>query len=371
MNRMSSRVGHLSLGLTLLLGAALSPGCGSSSGKKQTDGGRDTGADTTGDTQAPDSGHDGDADGALDGAADASDADASVDSDASGDSAGDSSASDASTGDASASDGTIEVTPPFDAGIGCLAPPATETPLVPATEGVPAQGLVLWLRGDRGVYMTPGAGAVCAWADQSGHGVIVQQVTNRPIWLTGAVGDKPGIHFTASSDLATSSLLGIAPTSGRTFVAVVKLVSTTNRFQAVIQGKAGTPGTYVAPDTNTFNTAGSREGVYMTNNAYDSALATSTAARVHVYTVSTMTAGTPVLSAIDYRVNGAAQALTRNGGGLGNGNIESFADANFTSVGAGSSADANVAELLVYDHALTTNEKTAVETALKTRYGIQ
>src|SRR4029077_1316137 len=102
------------------------------------------------------------------------------------------------------------------------------------------------------------------------------------------------------------------------------------------QGQSGTPGTYLGVDTNTFATAGGREGVYMMNNAYDSALATTTAApRVHVYTISTMTAGTPVLSGIDYRVDGVTQTLTRTSGGLGNGNFENFSTANFTSVATG------------------------------------
>jgi hypothetical protein len=108
------------------------------------------------------------------------------------------------------------------------------------------------------------------------------------------------------------------------------------------------------------------------NNGYDSALATSTELRVHVYTMGTsgpLTVGTPVLPAIDYRVNGATQTLTRTAGGLGNGNFESFAEANFTSVG-GNAAEAFVAEVLVYDRALSVPEREAVEASLKTRYSI-
>ena len=74
----------------------------------------------------------------------------------------------------------------------------------------------------------------------------------------------------------------------------------------------------------------------MMNNAYDSALATTTAApRIHVYTIQTMTVGTPVLPSIDYRVDGATQTLTRTSGGLGNGNFENFSTANYTSVVTG------------------------------------
>ncbi len=176
---------------------------------------------------------------------------------------------------------------------------------------------------------------MCAWADQSGHGRILTNAGGRPLWRPGTVGGKEGVHFdTAAAAMATAGALDIPATSGRTFVAVVASVSTTKRFQPVTQGKAGTAGTYVGIDTNTFSTAGSREGVYVTNNAYDSALATSTAPRVHVFTISTMAAGTAVLPSIDYRVDGVVQTVSRTGGGLGNGNIESFAAADFTAVGS-------------------------------------
>jgi hypothetical protein len=262
-----------------------------------------------------------------------------------------------------------DVPPPFDAGSGCIAP-VGETPLDATAEGLPATGLVLWLRGDRGVYKTD-TQAVCAWADQSGNRQLFTDTNMdaRPTWSATGLNGQPAVRSTAAGDgLATGGVLGVPPASARTLVAVVALVAPAQRFHAVFMGQAGTPGTYLGLDTNTFNTAGSREGVYMMNNGYDAALATSTSPRIHVYTVSTMTAGTPVLSGVDYRVNGAAQTLTRTAGGLGNGNFEDFTDANFTSVATG--AEGLVAEILVYSRALTVDERGAVETALKTRYSI-
>jgi hypothetical protein len=166
--------------------------------------------------------------------------------------------------------------------------------------------------------------------------------------------------------LAVSGVLGIEAQSARTFIAVVQLVNTTDRFAAVQQGASGTPGTYVNLDANTFQTAGSREGVYVLNNSYDSGLATSTAPRVHLLSIGSMTPATPILGAIDYRVNGVAQTLTRNYGGLGDGNFESFSNANYTLVGGGVSAF--IAEALIYDRALSTDERLGVEAALSARY---
>ncbi len=258
--------------------------------------------------------------------------------------------------------------PIVDVGVGCVPPPALPR-LSPTSAGLPKDGLVLWLRADRGVYATESQ-RVCAWADQSGHQhLFLAKGQARPLWGAATVGTQPAIFFDAATNyLSVSGVLDIAPAAGRTFVAVVQLVNTTARFSAVMQGVGNSPGTYINLDANTFSTAGSLEGAYLTNNAYDAKLPTSATPRVHVLSASTMVPGTPVLSALDYRINGATQTLTRTAGGLGNGKIEDFSAANFTLVGLGKSA--MMAEVLVYDRALSVDERAAVEKALSVRYAI-
>jgi hypothetical protein len=262
----------------------------------------------------------------------------------------------------------------IDAGMECVGPVA-ETPLSPASVGIPADGLVLWVRADHGIYKTA-QNEVCAWHDQSGKGNDLRQYTARPTWQSAAVGGQPAIRATTTSQLLyTDNVLGIAATSGRTFIAVAQLMTATGRFDPIIQGQGSTPGTYLMIDANTWQTAGSREGAYVTNSSFDTGLATSTAPRLHVLTVSTMVPGTALSSALAYRVNGAAQALTLKSG---NGSIQSFAGANYTAVGsvnaspsaAATGGDGLVAEALVYDRALTADEIAAVEAALRARYGI-
>jgi hypothetical protein len=262
----------------------------------------------------------------------------------------------------------------IDAGMECVGPVA-ETPLSPASVGIPADGLVLWVRADHGIYKTA-QNEVCAWHDQSGKGNDLRQYTARPTWHSAAVGGQPAIRATTTSQLLyTDNVLGIAATSGRTFIAVAQLMTATGRFDPIIQGQGSTPGTYLMIDANTWQTAGSREGAYVTNSSFDTGLATSTAPRLHVLTVSTMVPGTALSSALAYRVNGAAQALTLKSG---NGSIQSFAGANYTAVGsvnaspsaAATGGDGLVAEALVYDRALTADEIAAVEAALEARYGL-
>jgi hypothetical protein len=274
------------------------------------------------------------------------------------------------------SGGSADAGSDFDAGSGCVGPSA-ETPLSPASVGIPANGLVLWVRADHGIYKTS-ADEVCVWRDQSGSGNDLRPYTSaRPIWQSAAVGGQPAIHSSTTNQvLYTNNVLGIPATSGRTFIAVSQLVTANGRFNPIAQGQIGSSSVYIMIDANTWQTAGSREGAYVTSSSFDTGLATGTAARLHVLTLSTMAAGTALSSALAYRVDGVAQTLTLKSG---NGNIQSFAAADYTSVGqvnaspSGSSTtgDGLVAEAIIYNRALAADEIAAVEAALRSRYGIQ
>ncbi len=271
-----------------------------------------------------------------------------------------------------AADVAVEAAPDIDAGAGCLSP-GTQSPLSPATEGLPSTGLVLWLRGDHGVYMTS-ANAVCAWRDQSGNDRLVTPSSVRPTWASAGLGGLPAIHANAVGMDMGTDLVGIAPTSARTFIAVTQLVALAGRFHPILQGQGGSAGTYLGIDANTWQTAGSREGAYVTASSFDTAQPTNTSPHVHVLTVSTMTPGTAVTAAVDYRIDGATQTLSLR---AGSGSMQDFSAANFTTIAdvsgtpsTGVYGDAYIAEAIIYDRALTTVESAAVETALKTRYGI-
>ncbi|HVZ72960.1 MAG TPA: hypothetical protein VHJ20_11340 [Polyangia bacterium] len=288
-------------------------------------------------------------------------------------------ASDGATADGSdasdASDAPVgDTLPELDAGAGCVSP-GPEVALSPAAEGLPTDGLVLWVRADRGVYKTA-TNEVCGWQDQTGHSGLLLAGGTRPAWQATGVGGQPGILFSIEGqDMGTSGTVGIGATSARTFIAVAQLVNPSGRFHPIIQGQVSSPGTYIGIDSNTWQTAGMLEGVYVTNNSFDTTLATASTPRVHVMTLSTMVVGQPVVPALDYRVNGATQTFTLK---AGSGNFEDFSAANFTTVGAVSgtpSAGAAggtgvVAEAIIYNRALTLEERMSVEAALKARYGI-
>lgn len=279
--------------------------------------------------------------------------------------------------DAAATDAGSDaaVVPDIDAGAGCLSPGAQGT-LSATAEGLPAAGIALWVRADRGVYKTT-TNDVCAWRDQSNSGRLLTPGTARAQWQSASVGGQAAIHFAAvGTDLGTGSVLGLDPAGARTFVAVDQLVIANGRFHPILQGNSSPSNqtVFLGIDANTWQTAGYREGAYISGSSFDTALATTTSApRVHVMTLSTLASGTTITTAVDYRVNGVAQPLSIT---AGSGSMIDFSSANFTTIGAVSGTptttygDAMVAEALIYDHALTLSERQAVESALEARYGI-
>lgn len=240
-----------------------------------------------------------------------------------------------------------------------------------ADAGLPPSGLVLWLRADKALATVDG-GAICRWGDLSGNDHAFAPATASPPVLSATgLNGKPAVSFPASGrHLVRSDVLGIGATSARTVAVYGATQDTTHRFQYWHQGKGGTPGTYFGLDQNTYNTAGSREGAYVTNNGYDSTLATSTNPRTHVLSISSFTSGTTLPAALVYAVDGTVLTLTRTSGGLGNGTVEDFSTADFTTIGTASAGftGALLGEVLVYDRALTTPERTAVEQYFTSRF---
>ena len=68
-------------------------------------------------------------------------------------------------------------------------------------------GMLLWLRADTGATRDPATGHVSAWADLSGHGNDALQtldIEKEPIWSSDGIGSRPVVHFDGIDDgLAT------------------------------------------------------------------------------------------------------------------------------------------------------------------------
>ncbi len=286
----------------------------------------------------------------------------------------DASTADASTADAGAEDAGAADAGAADAGVqrddaGCPVPSGFVADAADA--GLPA-GLVLWLRGDIGVATLDG-GAVCRWEDVSGNARhFAPSGATLPRLEARRVNGRAAVVFSSSSWLQRDDVLGLAPTQGRTIAVRSQITDLTRRFGSFLQGNRATNWEYVELEQNTFNTVGSRVGVYLTANAYDSDLPTSAAARTHVYAIATLDAGTSLPGALFYAVDGVQRTLTRTPGGngpMGPGNnvIWDFSGAGFTSIGETSVqgfTGGAIGEVLVFDHPLTAPERSAVEAHL-------
>ena len=266
-------------------------------------------------------------------------------------------------------DGAKADSGPFYDEAGCPLPTGIVGNLADA--GFTTTGLALWLRADLGVATTDG-GVICRWDDVSGHNRAFVPATATPPSLEAAgLNGKPTVSFPGPDHhMLRNDVLGLSATSGRTVAVFAASNDTTNRYQLFVQAKVGTAGTYFGLDANTFDTAGSLEGVYVTNNSFDSDLPTSTTAHTHILSISSFTAGGALPGVLVYAVDGTVRTLTRNAGGLGNGTVEDFSAADITYFGAGGAGylGGKLGEMLVWDHALTAPERLAVEQYFQRRY---
>ena len=304
--------------------------------------------------------------------------DASVDGTVGNDAttSGDAAGTDAGAPDAS--DAARQPDAPNDAADAADAPPQLDDAGCPvptgvvanaADAGLPATGLALWLRADLGLATKDG-GVVCRWDDVSGNSrAFLPGTPTPPVVETAGLSGKPSVTFTGNvSYLYRNDVLGLPATSGRTFAAYGRSNDTTHRNQYIYQAAPGTPGTYAGFDTNTFLTAGSREGVYAANNSFDSNVATSTTPHSYIFSIASLVVGSPLPAGLVYAIDGTATTLTKT---AGSGLVEDFSAANVTWIGTATDpafTTKTLGELLVYDHALTPAERAAVALYFQSRY---
>lgn len=239
----------------------------------------------------------------------------------------------------------------------------------PGAAGIPSSGLVLWLRADR--IAAKANGEVCRWEDLSGNGHDFAITTTPPTVSAAGLRGKPAVTFSGvDTALRRLDVLGIGAASARTVAAFGASADTSKRFNYFFQGDWTTNDDYWGLDMNTFNSTGSKEGVYVTGNAYDSNVATSTAPRSHVYAIDSFTPGGVILDLVHYDIDGVATTLTRTSGGTGNTQVEDFSGADRTEIGLGRAdfGTAVLGELLVYDRALSAPERAAVNAYFQSRF---
>jgi hypothetical protein len=227
---------------------------------------------------------------------------------------------------------------------------------------VPTAGLKLWLKADAGVSLN--GTTVSQWADQSGNGASAAQATTdlQPTFVASAANGKPAVKFDGTNDYLTFSL----PTNGLTGATLI-LVS-----QSDIDYNGDWNGVLRAPLF--FNETAGWGSLHLSpfQKVVRWRFGTTQANNLPSYTRPSAVTGFSISTAIK---NGAVETLYVNGAQAlqQSGKYTTIAGVQATG-NLGRGYDNNtyfpgqIAEVLIYDHALTDSDRQQVEQYLTQKY---
>jgi hypothetical protein len=233
------------------------------------------------------------------------------------------------------------------------------------TSGGPSlSGLKMWLKADAG--LTKNGNTVAQWADQAGNGANATQATvsRQPVFVTTAINGKPAVQFDGADDFMEFTL----PVSGLSEMTIVVVNSSRTELDASMFGSyrssiywgdqrnTGVSALYLTPlsPEMQFRFGGTTAyGKYLRPTKLGAAWSVSTAVK-QAGNERLFVNGTQV-----YSVTGQPATITGvpNLGNLGRG---------FNGVGY----IGQIAEVLVYNRALTDTERSELNTYLKSKYGL-
>jgi alpha-tubulin suppressor-like RCC1 family protein/Ca2+-binding RTX toxin-like protein len=214
-------------------------------------------------------------------------------------------------------------------------------------------GLLLWLRADAGVTKDSN-GHVSSWLDQSGHGHDVSQTAtgSQPLWVSTATNRQPAIRFDGSNDYFTGVTTSYFKPTNITVMAVYKLAATSAWPKIICQPMASSG--WSSPWTTWDLTAG-----IGSNNANPGSYITVSST---VYTNNSGIGFTNEYITLILTYNGSTANLYINGSKRITNScagVLAYGSSSVFFVGADPSGEyinGDIAELLVYDHALTDSE---------------
>jgi len=224
----------------------------------------------------------------------------------------------------------------------------------PAFDPRSVAGCVLWLRADA-LALAGGAG-VAAWADQSGQGNSAAQATglNQPTFQVAQINGLPALSFDGTHSFMTGAIGSLTADHSRTGFAVLQAGGTNVYGTAFNVGTSAgnsawgfglnNDGKYVE-----FQWGGDLEGTAYTT-AVQLVSALKSADNLSIYVDGALNAGPTAEAAAN--VTGTAYAI---------GQLVDGATIAFTGL---------LAELLVYNAALTSADRHAVEAYLAAKYGL-
>jgi alpha-tubulin suppressor-like RCC1 family protein/Ca2+-binding RTX toxin-like protein len=226
------------------------------------------------------------------------------------------------------------------------------------------EGMKLWLKADAGVTKDS-SGYVSVWADQSGNGHDVSQTTSasQPQWVSDATNGQPVIRFDGSNDYLTGVTTSDFKPTNITIMAVYKLTGTSFYPMLICQPKEISGWSF--PEAAWALYIGNNGAARPLTQIYNGSTTTYSSGNTDVinrYAVIAMIYDGSVNSLY---INGCLQSTQSQNG------LITYGPSNVFYMGAapyGGYLKGDVAELVVYNKALTTEELGVATTYLVSKY---
>ena len=221
----------------------------------------------------------------------------------------------------------------------------------------------LWLRADNGV-VTSGS-SVSTWSDNSGLSNNATQSTGtaQPTLISSAINSQSALSFNGTSDYLQMPSGFSNFSAGATEFVVVK--PTALQVQNFVNLGTGGSTNYLQFE----NSSTSAVLEFVTNNGTTTSTTSSASAA--------LTAGTAALVDVNFNGTNSAQIFVNGVASGSAGTMTAMTNVNRTSNFIGQSqtgtgfCDGEIAEVIVYNTALTTAQQQAVEAYLEARYGLK
>jgi hypothetical protein len=238
--------------------------------------------------------------------------------------------------------------------------------VIAAPSTVPATNhLQLWLRSDTGVA-TNASGGVNSWADQSGKGNNAKQTddTMAPSLVPNAINNLPAVRFNGNNNyLDVADAPSIEITGDISSFAVIRVDDFSNYRSVWGKTVSNLPG-----PTDWYLVSGTGVPLVYRGDGTSANLGNVTADRP-------VRAGTYLI--LGFVMGGTTLTHYLNGFAIGSGQITATIADGATALKIGSRDDlvtkmkGDLAELLIYDSALSDTDRNAIFDYLKNRYGLQ
>lgn len=231
--------------------------------------------------------------------------------------------------------------------------------LEPNTLGIPRSGLQLWLMANDGVVLS--SGNVSQWSDRSGNGnhAVQSNSSNRPGYSTSSINELPAVSFNGSSQYLSIPSGFSSFVSGASIFLVVKPSAVSAGARMIDLGNGAT-----SDNINIQEPTNTGASLYVYSGSTPSSVTSSSAITLGQFQLleavhdgsTTATILTNALQGAQSTSMNSITSVLRSSNYLGQGSA------------GGNYFNGSIAEVLVYNRAVTTLERSAIEAALINKY---